>query len=166
MYVFALSEVDAYVVCAVAPEYEVTWLEVGGGYWFCVGLLGVGYSWEADAAFSVYVLYKSTAVEAGWCGAAPYIWYAEVFEGGGGDLFTFAFLYVVWIDGVFLECFPKWCVGLFVDENEGVAIDGYDAVGEFLYEAHWHVGVAFDHFEGSVFAFCAGGKTGVLFVIE
>ena len=31
VYVFALSEVDAYVVCAVAPEYEVTWLEVGGG---------------------------------------------------------------------------------------------------------------------------------------
>ena len=165
VYVFALAEVDAYVVCAVSPEYEVSWLEVGGGDWFCVGLLGVSDTWEADATFFVDVLYESTAVEACWGGATPYVWDTEVFECGGGDLFTFGFLHVCWIDFVGGEFFPHWCVGVGGDEDEVAVHDGDGAVGEGLDERHWGVGGAFYHFDWVFVSVCGETDGGVLFVI-
>lgn len=41
---------------------------------------------KADAALCEYVLYKATAVKACRCGAAPYIWDADVLEGSVDDL--------------------------------------------------------------------------------
>lgn len=84
--VHAVADVNAYVVCAVAPEYEVTRLECYEADWGCCCLLVIAYAWYADAALCVYVLYEATAVKAFRCGATPYIWYAEVLEGVVYDL--------------------------------------------------------------------------------
>lgn len=86
MDVHAVADVDAYVVCAFAPEYEVTRLECYDADWGGYGLLVVADAWKADAALCEYVLYKATAVKACRCGAAPYVWDTDVLEGGVNDL--------------------------------------------------------------------------------
>ena len=85
MDVFAVTDVDAYVVCAAAPEYEVARLKITEGHWCCCSLLAIGDTWDGDAVFSVNILNQAAAVEAAWAGAAPYIWHTEVFHGTGDD---------------------------------------------------------------------------------
>lgn len=134
VYVFAVADVDAYVVCAVAPEYEVTWLKGYHGDWGGYGLLVVADAWEADACLCEDVLYEAAAVEACWCAATPYIWDAKVLQCVVDDLsadgvvwhvdrwlwFWLFWLWGrggVWCDGVDVRhgdvrlwlCFRLWC---------------------------------------------------------
>ena len=85
MDVHAITNVDANVVRAVAPEYEVARLQSHEGNRCYNGLLFVGGTWQADAVFSEYILYETTAVEAAWAGAAPYVWNAEILHSTSDD---------------------------------------------------------------------------------
>ena len=75
--VHAVADVDADVVSAAAPEYEVARLQSHEGNWCNNGLLFVGGAWQADAVFSENILDQTAAVETAWAGAAPYIWIAN-----------------------------------------------------------------------------------------
>lgn len=60
----AIANVNAYVVSAIAPEYEVAWLEAHEGNRGAGCLLVVGHARDADAHLCVHILYKAAAVKA------------------------------------------------------------------------------------------------------
>lgn len=151
--VLAVTEVDAHVVCAAAPKYEVARLQIREGYRGCCCLLGIGNTWNAHATFFVYVLYKAAAVKTGRGSATPYIRNTDVFHSGFNDAFTGGFFYKVRVYGVGFEGFPECCFLVF-DKHEGIAAYRYNAVGECLHECHWRIGHAifnFDAVVGTVF---------------
>ena len=164
MDVFAVTNVDAYVICAAAPEYEVARLKITEGHWCCCSLLAVGDTWDGDAIFSVNILNQAAAVKAAWAGAAPYIWHANVFHGCFNDLFTDALFDVSSIDAVCFERFPNGAV-VYFDEHEVVVMHGDHAVGQFLDEGHWCVGGVVNHFNIVIVAVCCGGDGSAGFVI-
>ena len=157
--VLAVAKVDANVVCACAPEYEVARLKVGEGNRGAGCLLGVGDTRDAQATFFVNVLYKAAAVKACRGGATPYVWDADVFLGSFYDAFPGGFFYEVRVYGVDFEGLPEWRF-LFLNQHEGGSAHGYNTVGECLEECHWCIGDAvfyFDAISGTVLGQGNGG---------
>lgn len=164
MNVLAVAEVDAYVVCACAPEYEVTRLKVGEGNRGACCLLGVGDTRDAHATFSVNILNEAAAVKACRGGTAPYVWYADVFLCGFYEAFTGGFFYKVRVYGVDFEGLPEWCF-LFLNQHEGGSAHGYHTVGECLEECHWCIGDAVFYFDAVSGTVLSQGNGGFICVI-
>ena len=164
MDVFAIANVDANVVRAATPEYEITWLQIAEGNRCRYSLLAVSDTWDGVTVFCVNVLHKTAAVKTAWAGAAPYVWYTQVFHSGFYNFFASSFFHISGINAVSFERFPKSAV-VYFNEHEGVILHGNDTVGQLLNERHWHVGGIVDHLNRIIGTVGSGGNSRFLAVV-